>query len=354
MDEMTREAYCDNKAEVPHLNDMSNTDFLCAAESPLPWQRLSGRNILVTGATGLIGSAVVRILMCRPDADYHVYALGRNEERFGQLFGDMVDTGRLHFIRHDVSEPLTGTRPYHYIIHAASGANPVVYSTDPLSVIRANLWGTDHLMRYGLSHGMERFVFVSSGDVYGQGDGRPFTEDYSGYVDPLQVRSCYTSSKRAAETICVSYAHQHGVDISIARPCHTYGPHFSPSDTRAYAQFLRDARAGRDIVMKSQGLQLRSWIYSVDCALGILYIALKGARSQAYNVADTHSVVPIRQLAEMIARAANTHVVIDDPNPTEALGYNPATQSTFDTTRLQSLGWQPGPGSMEEHLRQCL
>lgn len=314
-------------------------DIIKAAKADLPWEKLSGKNILVTGATGLIGSCVVDILMNHEGQDYHLYASGRNEERVRQHFSAYRQSPFFHFIRYDVTEPLETDIDFHYVIAAASGANPVLYSTDPVGVMKSNFCGVDNLLTYGIKHNLQKFVYVSSGDVYGEGDGRVFTEDYSGYVDPLNLRSCYTSVKRATETLCISYAHQYGINVNIARPCHTYGPDFTESDTRVYAQFIRNVLANEDIVMKSTGAQFRSWCYVVDCASALLYILMCGENRQAYNIADDNSNISIRELAEMIASIANKRVIIDLPDTTEKLGYNVVTKSVFDTTKIQSLGW---------------
>ena len=179
-------------------------DLLAAAKKPLPWQRLSGKNVLVVGATGLIGGAVVDVLMRRGPLDFDVYACGRNEERARRRFSAWWPNPRFHFLKHDVTSPWEETVDFHFVIDTASGASPQLYVSDPVGIIRANILGVDRLLDNGRRHGMEKFVYVSSGEVYGEGDGRAFTEDYSGYVDPMSVRSCYPSSTRAAETLCVA------------------------------------------------------------------------------------------------------------------------------------------------------
>jgi len=305
----------------------------------LPWDKLSGKNILVTGATGLIGSCVVDVLMNHKELSYHVYASGRNEDRMKAHFSEFRKSPFFHFLRYDVTEPLNSEVDFHFIVAAASGAAPVLYSTDPVGVMKGNFNGVDNLLSYGVKHGLEKFVYVSSGDVYGEGDGREFTEEYSGYVDPLNLRSCYTSAKRATETLCISYAHQYGLNVSIARPCHTYGPHFTESDTRVYAQFIRNVLRGEDIVMKSTGEQFRSWCYVVDCASGILHVLLKGANGEAYNIADAGSNVTIGQLARMIAEIGGKKVIIDIPSEVEKKGFNDVKKSLFSTKKLESLGW---------------
>jgi nucleoside-diphosphate-sugar epimerase len=124
----------------------------------------------------------------------------------------------------------------------------------------------------------------------------------------------------------------------IARPCHTYGPGFTETDNRVYAQFIRNVLRNEDIVMKSSGSQFRSWIYVVDCAAAILYLLLKGESGEAYNVANNESNITIRQLAEKIAAIADKKVIMelsDNGNTT------PITKAVFSTKKLESLGWQP-------------
>lgn len=306
----------------------------------LPWNKLSGCNILVTGATGLIGGCLVEALMANPKRDYQVYASGRNEQRARERFKDYADDKAFHFVRYDVLEPLDSDVRFDYIIHAASNASPNFFAQKPVEVIKSNVDGVAHLMEYGLAHGMKRFLYVSSGEIYGEGDGRVFTEDYSGYVNCATPRACYPSSKRAAETLCVSYAAEYGADVVIARPSHTYGPHFTEQDNRVYAQFIRNVLRGEDIVMKSTGEQFRSWCYVVDCVSALLYILLKGECGQAYNIADDKSNISIRELAETIAKIGGKKVVIDVPDADEKKGFNVVTKSVFSTEKLRLLGWQ--------------
>lgn len=305
----------------------------------LPWGKLSGCNILVTGATGLIGSCLVDVLMSRVNKDYSIYACGRNEERAKARFLDFVDDPAFHFFKYDVMEPLIGETNFDYIIHAASNASPNFFVEKPVEVIKSNIIGVTNLLDYGMAHSLKRLLFVSSGEVYGEGDGRVFDEDYSGYVNPTSPRSCYPSSKRAAETLCVSYGAEYGVETIIARPCHTYGPNFTESDNRVYAQFIRNVLRGEDIVMKSTGAQYRSWCYVVDCVSALLYILLKGENGQAYNIADDSSNITIKELAEMIAEIGGKKVVIDLPTNIEKAGFNVVTKSIFSTKKLQKLGW---------------
>ena len=319
----------------------------------LPWNKLSGCNILVTGATGLIGSCLVDVLMTNPNKDYQVYALGRNEKRAQARFIQFKDDPAFHFLSGDVTLPLATDETFHFIIHAASNGSPNFFANNPVEVMKANLFGVSNLIEYGLSHNMKRFLYVSTGEVYGVNEAAILDESSYGYVDILETRSCYPSSKRAAETLAMCYAGEYRADVVVARPCHTYGPHFTESDNRVYAQFIRNVLNGDDIVMKSAGTQYRSWCYVDDCVSALLYILLKGKSGEAYNIADKSSVVTIRELAEMIAHIAGRKVMMQIPSDSEKKGFTPIKRAVFDTSKLEALGWTIS-GSMEEKLRRTI
>ena len=314
-------------------------DLLQVSQLDLPWEKLSGSKVLIAGATGLIGSGMVDALMCNPKRDYEVYALGRNEERAKVRFKKYLNDRGFHFIKHNVMQPLQCDDVFDFIIHAASGASPNEFAMRPVEVVRSNIEGVVSLMEYGLSHKMKRFLYVSSGEVYGEGDGRVFTEEYSGYVDCTLPRSCYPSSKRASETLCVSYAAEYKADVVIARPCHVFGPFFTEADNRVYAQFIRNVLNNEDIVLKSTGSQLRNWCYVADCISALLYILLKGERSQAYNIANESASISILELARIIAGIGDKNVVMDIPDEKEKKGYNVVLESVFSTNKIKRLGW---------------
>lgn len=307
----------------------------------IPWEKLSGANVLVVGATGLIGSCLVEILMRNPHKDYKVFAGGRNEDRAKNIFQDFWNTDSFAFVKIDVSSALSLDTNFDYIIDAASNASPNFFANHPVEVILSNVLGVSNLIRYGLSHGMKRFLYISSGEVYGQSDGRSFTENYSGYVNCLSPRSCYPSSKRTAETLCVSYASEYGAEVVIARPCHIYGPNFTEIDNRVYAQFLRNAIQGEDIILKSDGSQYRSWCYVVDCARALLYILLKGKSCEAYNIADPNSNISIKDLAYLVAGASGCRVIFNTPEDDEKASFNPVTKSIYEIDKIKELGWSP-------------
>ena len=327
-----------------------------AVEDPgLPIQALSGERVLITGATGMLGSCLVDLLMAanrQRQIGVHIYALGRSAERGQARFADVWKDPWFTFVEQDINAELGAlTQPVDYIVHAASNADPVSFAKYPVETLKANFDGTERLLSLARQW-HSRLLFVSSGEMYGQmpADAPPFVETDCGTVDHSSPRACYPAGKRAAEVLCQAYRQEYGVDSVIARPCHLYGPTMTKSDSRAIAQFVRNAVAGEPIVLKSEGLQDRTWCYATDAAAALLYILLRGQSGEAYNVADARSRATVRAMAEKTAAAGGTQVVFAQPDAAEKAGFTPITHAVLSAEKLQSLGWAPGV-RLEEGLR---
>lgn len=302
------------------------------------YTRLSGSRILVTGAGGLICSALVDFLLSL-DLDIRVCAAGRSVEKLRARFAHWGD--RLDYLRYDAMAPLALEQAFDYYIHGASNAHPAVYSAQPVDTMLANLTGTEQILRHAATHGGKRVLYVSSSEVYGKKDGaEPYREQDYGFVDLLNPRACYPCSKRAAETLCAAFGQQYGVDAVIVRPGHVYGPTATANDTRASSQFPRDVLSGRDIVMKSPGSQLRSYCYVLDCVSAMVAVLLSGQPGKAYNISNRYSVVTIRQMAQAFADAAGRALVFENPTDAETKSYNLMDNSALDATALEALGWR--------------
>jgi len=134
---------------------------------------------------------------------------------------------------------------------------------------------------------------------------------------------------------------QYGIDARVARLCHVYGPTFTESNSRADAQFLRNALRGEDIVMKSTGAQVRSYCYVADAASAILTLLEKGEPGQAYNVANRSSTASIREYAETLAGGAGVLLRFELPPEVERSGYTRVTRAVLNPAKLEALGWRP-------------
>lgn len=335
-------------------------DDLREAASDLRLAAFDGQSVLVTGATGLIGSALADVLLCRNvelGGSVRLTLAGRDRGRVAERFLRWGNEA-LAFEHYDALAAFEPAGSYDYVIHCAANAHPGAYAAEPVETAWVIAYGAREMLEALRRQGSGRLLLVSSSEVYGT---RPGTELYGegdyAYVDVTSPRSCYPSAKRLAETLCAAYAAEYGVDVVTARPGHVYGPQITLADTRAHASFARDAAAGRDIVMKSAGNQLRSYTYSLDCATALLAVLLHGEGGQAYNVSNPGSIVTIRQLAEALAEAGGASVRFELPTEGESAAYNPMTCSALDSSKLEALGWQGaydlarGAGATVEGLR---
>ncbi len=301
-------------------------------------------SILITGATGLVCSAIVDFLLNYNDtqnAGNRIYAAVRDLEKAKDRFGDYTEQNKVILVSYDALKEIEWSFDVDYIIHGASPANPYQYSNFPVETMLANIIGMNNILDYASKHNTRRVMFISSSEVYGKKNNHnPFETDEYGYVDILNPRACYPTAKRACETLCASYISEYGVDSVIVRLGHIYGPTASRSDTRASSQFFFDVIDGRDIEMKSAGSQIRSYCYTVDCASAIITVLINGESGRAYNVSNPDSVVTIRELAEEIASVSNHKVVFVNPSDEELRSYNLMDNSSLDSTSLIELGWR--------------
>ena len=322
-----------------------------------PWEKLSGKTVLLSGATGMIGKCIIDLIMAYNreqndcDACVRIIAISRNLETAKARFADYWNDENFSYESFDINIDIPLYNPVDYVIHAASNTHPLQYSQDSIGTITSNVIGTKNLLDYAVAHKAERFCFVSSVEIYGEnrGDTDKFDEDYLGYIDCNTLRAGYPESKRLGETLCNAYYQTHKLDFVIPRLSRVYGPTMLPSDSKAIAQFIKKAAAGEDIILKSAGTQLYSYTYVLDVAMGVLTVLLKGECGEAYNISDSESEVTLRQITEWLAQDNDVKVTYEIPDVTEQAGYSTATKAILDTEKILALGWKP-----QIHMREGL
>ncbi|MDR1774981.1 MAG: NAD-dependent epimerase/dehydratase family protein [Actinomycetes bacterium] len=330
-----------------YTNRVIADDLRVVADSPDIADKLRGTTVMITGASGMLGLYCAFIclhLNDRFDAGIKVIALVRNQRKARQVFGDTANRSDLDLLVADVSDPIDYAGPLDYVIHAASQASPTYFEQDPVGTIKANTLGVINTLDLARDRHARGYLFVSTREIYGQPTAGTewITEDDWGHVNPLDVRSCYSEGKRAGETIVVSYAHQYDVPVKIARLSHTYGPGMGIDDARVQAFFARSVLDGTDIVLKSTGQLQRTYTYVADAAAAIYHVLLK-TDGVTYNIADTDSLVTIKELAEtFIAARPDKHLNLQfDLSPDAArAGWSPVTGGNLDCSRLTATGWQ--------------
>lgn len=317
------------------------SDLLSAIEIIPNYSKLNNCKILVTGSTGMIGSAIIDVLLTLNEKYYlniNIYAASRNKNSVYERFENREN---LFYVNYDANEPINSNIVFDYIIHAASNSSPDLYLKEPVETMTANIIGLKNIFDYVLDKECRRILYISSSEVYGKkATIESHTEDNYGFVDILSVRSCYPVAKRAAETLCISYSNEYGIESVIVRPGHIYGPTATKKDTRVASLFAREAAIGGQIILKSSGTQLRSYCYSIDCATAIITVLINGKNGEAYNISNKDSIVTISEMAKSFAKAGGIKVEYDIPNEVEKQSFNPMDNSSLNSKKIESLGWQ--------------
>ena len=300
---------------------------------------LNDSHVLVTGATGLIGSTLIHCLfaLCQ---NIKVIAPVRNIDKAREKVGK-YDGLQLVKCNLETSD-LTQFGNVDYIIHCAAPTSSKYFVDYPVETFSSIVKITDNILKYARQIECKSMVYLSSLEVYGQvlDDTKPVTEDMQGYLDPINVRSSYPMAKRAAENLCCLYAYEYGIPVKIARLTQTMGVGCDPLDNRVIAQFVRLAAKGKDIILRTTGESARPYCYTIDAVRAILYILLKGANGKAYNVANEETYISARDMAEYLKLMVNNKISVkyDIKDSNE---YSPITKLRLSTEMLNNLGWTP-------------
>jgi len=359
-------------AEDIVTEDLSDMATRLAAE----FGKLSGKKLLIVGGGGFLGYYLVQAPLAwnrlnkGPAIDVTVYD---NWIRGTPSWLDGLKTDpHLKLVTHDITNPVpSGAPDFDFIIHAASIASPIYYRKHPIETMDANVNGLRHLLEYALKQKksgkpLSGFLFYSTSEIYGDPtpENIPTAETYRGHVSCTGPRACYDESKRYGETLCVNFAHQYDLPITMARPFNNYGPGLKISDRRVLPDFARDVFAGRDIVMLSDGSATRTFCYITDAIVGYYKILANGRKGEPYNIGTDKPEVAMAQLAESVVKLAEKHwdytgrvvkqispdkdYLVDNPNrrcpvidkARNELGYEPTVD--FEDGLERALIWYSG------------
>jgi len=333
-------------------------NFDVLSDTNIPWDHLRNSTVLVTGATGLVGGALIRTLSALSAKNNHSMRLighGRDKSK-GQA------TARDHgmeFICGDIRVPsslseITGGLDY--IFHCAAITKSSDMMEKPADVITTEVDGTRNMLELAKDRDCKSFVYLSSMEVYGQTHLREVAESDLGYLDLSNPRSSYPESKRLCEMMCSAYMAQYGLPVKIARLARTFGagtPN-DESDMRVASQFARKAIEGNDIELHTLGNSIANCCYTTDAVRGLLTILLKGKPGEAYNIANPAASATVREMAELVANdvcGGKIKAIINVPEDLQKRGYAPDVGFTLNVDKLKALGWAPKHGLGEMYRR---
>ena len=326
------------------MNRVLEDDLKTIIAEDLSWEKLKNKTVMITGASGMVGSYMLYVLLMLNDEKHYgikVDAVMRNVNKLPEEVRNRED---VNVVVADVTKDIPDVGDIDYIIHAASPASPLIMQNQPVETIAANTIGTFKTLELAKEKNAEGYLFISSREIYGQPDeGQEFFyENTYGFVDQLNPRSCYSEGKKAAETMCVCFHEEYGLNTKIARLAHTYGPGMSIYDGRVQADFLKNVYHNEDIVLKSEGTAVRTYTYIADAIAG-MYRILLDSEDIVYNIGNEAGKVSIRDLAEILVSIypeRGLKLVFDIPEG-GTKGTAPYTLGILSSEKLRKLGWNP-------------
>ncbi len=301
------------------------------------------KTILVTGGAGFIGSHLSDRLIERGDEVICVdnFFTGRK----GNI-SHLLNHPRFELIRHDIVHPLFVE--VQQIYNLACPASPIHYQFNPIKTIKTSTVGMVNML--GLAkRNSARLLQASTSEVYGDPAVHPQDESYWGNVNPVGIRSCYDEGKRVAETICMDYHRQNGIDIRIVRIFNTYGPRMDPQDGRVISNFIVQALKGEPIAVHGDGLQTRSFCYVQDLLDGMIAMMDQNETIGPINIGNPEEI-SIQALAEAIRTIARSRSSIEYRKLPQD---DPKQRKPDISLARKFLNWAPRVG-LDEGLRNTL
>jgi len=330
------------------MNNIIAKDLDFILNSGIDWEKFRNKTVLITGAYGMLLSYIAYTLLrlneIDPKFNVTVIALIRDKEKAKKRFGYFIESKHLRLFIHDLSSPIKIDNDIDYIVHGASYASPHYFGANPIGILLPNVIGTYHLLELAKSKEIEGFLFFSSGAVYGKPiAGEEVTEKDYGYLDPLDIMSCYGESKRMGENMCKCWSQQFGIPFKIVRPAHIYGPTMDiEKDSRVFANFINNIVKGQNIVMRSDGTAKRSFCYIADATVACLKVFLDGVDGEAYNIGNDAAYVSIGKLAEICVSTfpEKQLQIITEKRENAGGGENKGDRMLMSSKKAEKLGWK--------------
>lgn len=315
--------------------------------SKIPYKECEDQTFLITGANGFLARYMTDTLMYLKRNGYirrcTVLALCRSKERGESVFEEWLDDQEFHLLVQPVEKEIVYSGKIDYIVHAAGISQTRMFKEYPVDVINAGMIGSYNLLELAKTKQVKSFLFFSSGAAYGDVDIDELdeiTESRLYKLDHLNMKNSYAVGKRAGETLCRAYWQQYRVHTKGVRIAHTYGPGIDLEDGHVYSDFAKSIIERKDIVIRGDGLDSRSFCYVSDAISAFYMILFHGKNGEMYNMANDKMNVTIKELADLLTQKVflerGLNVIVQTPTNGKV-----AHKIHMSSAKLESLGWKP-------------
>lgn len=296
---------------------------------------MSKKKVLITGSCGFIMGNLVRKTIYEKQP-YNIVSVDKvSTNALNSMYWNKNHTFHIADIRdqHIIDVIFQFEKP-DIVIHGAAETHVDVSLTDPNAFVTSNVLGTQIIVNACLKHKVEKLIYISTDEVYGQLTDEfslPWTED-----SPLNPRNPYAATKASGELL-VKAAHQsHGLTYNITRSSNNYGPRQTPD--KLLPKAIRCVLQGHKIPIYGQGLQIRDWTHVFDNCSAILTILNKGNENQVYNISANQefpNVEVIQKVCNTLGKGHDLISFIEDPRGGHDFRYS------VDSSKIKTLGWEP-------------
>lgn len=333
---------------------------------------MQGKRLFISGGAGFLGYYLIQSVRhwnrTRAGANLIRLIVCDNYIRgIPEWLTNISTDSSITILKHDITAPLpSAAGKLDFIVHAASIASPTFYRKYPIETMDANVQGLRLLLdrcrtQQATGDPVLGFLFFSTSEIYGDPtpDQIPTPETYRGNVSCTGPRACYDESKRFGETLCVNFARQFNLPVTMARPFNNYGPGLKITDRRVIPDFARDLFAGNDLILLSDGSPTRTFCYVADAVVGYYKILVRGRSAEAYNIGNELPEISMLALAELLVKIAHAEfgyggkVVRNESQEKEYLTDNPQRRCPNIAKAREQLGFEPEV-PIEEGLRRTL